>query len=197
LETLFLARHALSGSNRAGTASSSAPGEGLTSEGVEQARMLAKALENEAIALGVATELRRTQETLEIALSGRNVPRIVVPELDEIDFGDFNGRSLDSYRSWASSAGPEEPAPGEGESRTAVAVRYARGLRRLLERPEPTVLMIGHALQIRYTLDGAQGLPPAPRMAPVQHAELHRLSACDVQTAARLLDEWSRAPRFR
>ena len=45
--------------------------------GIEQARRLRELLAGEEIELGVATELRRTQETLELALDGRDVPRIV------------------------------------------------------------------------------------------------------------------------
>jgi broad specificity phosphatase PhoE len=101
VRTAFLARHALAGSNRDGLAASTAPGEGLTPEGVEQARRLGELLAEEPLALGVATEHRRTQETLEIALEGRDVPRLVVPELDEIHFGSFDGGLLLDYRAWA------------------------------------------------------------------------------------------------
>lgn len=197
METLLLARHALAGSNRDGNASCAIPGEGLTPEGVEQARDLGGLLAGERIDLGVATELRRTQETLELVLRGRCVPTIVIPELDEIDFGSFDGGPLDLYRSWAASESPSLSAPGGGESRAAVAARFARGLRLVLERPEAVVLAVGHALAIRYLLDAAHGLPPAARMAPVEHARTYRLGALDAVAAASLLEEWSRAPRFR
>jgi probable phosphoglycerate mutase len=195
--TLLLARHAFAGSNRDGIASCAVPGEGLTAEGREQAHRLRVQLEAEEIRLGVATELWRTQETLEVTLRGREVPSIVVPELNEIDFGGFDGSPLDSYRAWAASQSPTVPAPDGGESRAAVAARFARGLRLLLERREAVILAVGHALAIRYVLDAAAGLPPAARMAPVEHAVPHRLSAAEANGAARLLEEWSRAPVFR
>ena len=53
------------------------PGEGLTAEGQEQARRLAKALAHVPVDLGVETEFLRSQETLELALEGRDVPRLV------------------------------------------------------------------------------------------------------------------------
>ena len=127
------------------------------------------------------------------------MPTIVVPELDEIDFGGFDGGSLDAYRAWAVAEIPLVPAPGGGESRAAAAGRFARGLRLLLSRPEEVVLLVGHALALRYVLDAASAHRPAARMAPVEHARPHLLSATQAESAARLLEEWSRspAPRFR
>ncbi len=198
MDTLLLVRHAFAASNRgSGTASCTPPGEGLTAEGIEQGQSLAAALAGEDIELGVSTELRRTRETLDLALAGRQIPRLVVPELNEIHFGRFDGGPLDDYRAWAWTEPPDLPAPGGGESRAAGAGRVARGLRLLLARPEATVLVVGHALIVRYIIDAAGGLVPAARMAPVPHATVHRLGATDVQAAAQLLEGWSEAARFR
>jgi broad specificity phosphatase PhoE len=198
VETLLLVRHALAVSNRDGLASGTSPGEGLTPEGVEQARKLGELLADEAIELGVATEYLRTQETLEHALAGRHVPRIVVPELNEIRFGSFDGGLLTEYRAWAGAESPSLEAPGGGESRAQAAGRYARGLRVVLARPEPTALVVTHALAVRYIVDAAEGLVPAPLMlAPVDHGFPHRLAATDVEKAADLLEAWSGDPRFR
>jgi broad specificity phosphatase PhoE len=197
VETLLVARHAFAGSNRDVLASCTVPGEGLTAEGRAQAARLRGLLAGEGIGLGVATELLRTQETLELALEGRDVPILVVPELNEIDFGSFEGGPLDSYRAWASAEPPYAPAPGGGESRAAAAARFARGIRAALARPEEVVLLVGHALAVRYLLDAAHGLPPAARMTPVEHATPHRLGAAEAEAAARLLEQWSAEPRFR
>lgn len=197
METAVLVRHALAGSNRNGAASCSVPGDGLTAEGIEQARRLGELLADEEISLGVASELARTQETLELVLDGRRVPRIVVPELNEIDFGSFDGGPLDAYRSWAAAQPPTVLAPGGGESRAEAAARYARGLRLLLEYSEPIVLVVAHSLTTRYVLDAARGIVPAALIAPVEHAVPHRLAGADVLVAARLLEAWSVTPRFR
>lgn len=197
MESLVLVRHAAAGSNRDGTTSCTPPGLSLTEEGVEQARELAELLAGEEVSLGVATRLVRTQETLALALSDRTAPRVVVPELDEIHFGSFDGGSLAEYRAWAASHPPDQPAPGGGESRADAAARFARGLEVILARPERVVLLVGHALFLRYVLDAAAGLVPAPLMAPVVHASPHRLRAADVRAAARVLSDWSREPRFR
>ena len=197
METLLLVRHALAGSNRDAVASCAVPGEGLTPEGVQQARALAVELTEVDIALAATTELARTQETLRLALHGRDIPTVSVPELNEIRFGSFDGGLLDTYRAWAAAQSPSERAPGGGESRADVAARFARGLRVLLALDGDTILFVGHALALRYALDAAEGLPPAALMRPVEHAHPYRLDRAGVERAAAVLDAWSLAPQFR
>lgn len=197
METLLVARHGFAGSNRDDVASCAIPGEGLTPEGIEQAHALAGLLAGTEISLAATTELQRAQETTRLALDGRSVATIVVPELNEIHFGSFDGGALDTYRAWAASNSPSEPAPGGGESRAGAAARFVLGLRVLLARDEPAVLFVGHALPLRYIMDAAVELVPAPRMAPVAHAHPFRLGRDDVARAAELLEAWSSSPRFR
>ena len=193
----LLVRHAAAGSNRDGLASGTAPGEGLTEEGRAQALALRDALADVALDLGVATDFARTQETLELALGDRDVPRAVIPSLNEIRFGSYDGGPLDVYRGWAADELPSTLAPGGGESRASAAARFASGARELLARPEEDLLVVAHALVIRYLVDAAAGLVPAARMAPVEHATPYELSDVDLGRAATLLEEWSRAPIFR
>jgi probable phosphoglycerate mutase len=197
VKTLLLARHGLAGSNRDDVASCAIPGEGLTPAGVEQARALGALLVETKLALAAATELSRTQETLLLALEGRDVPTVLVPELNEIDFGSFDGGALETYRAWAAAHSPSVRAPGGGESRADAAARFARGLRVLLAREEDAILLVGHALALRYVVDAAAGLVPAARMAPVPHAQPFELAREDVVRAAELLETWSDSPRFR
>jgi broad specificity phosphatase PhoE len=199
VDTLVLVRHALAGSNRDALASSTAPGEGLTPDGRAQAAKLREALVEYDVDLGVSTDFARTLETLELALEGRDVPLVVVPELNEIRFGHFDGGPLDEYRRWAAAESPATLAPGGGESRASAAARFARGVRILLERPERTLAVVAHALVVRYVLDAAAGLVPAARMAPVEHAHPYPLRAEQAREAVRVLEQWSRyrAPRFR
>ena len=197
METLLLARHAVAGSNRDGVASCTVPGEGLTPEGVQQARALGIELSEVAIALAVTTELARTQETLGLALHGRDVPTFTVAELNEIRFGSFDGGPLDTYRAWAAAQSPSQKAPGGGESRADVAARFARGLRVLLALDGDTILLVGHALALRYVLDAAEGLAPAALMRSVEHAHPYRLDRAGVERAASLLEAWSLVPQFR
>jgi len=193
---LLLVRHAHARSNADDRISSTPPGEGLSDLGVEEALALRETLAYEPIGLGVSTRLARAQETLELALGGRDVPRLVLPELDEIGFGSFEGGALADYRTWAWSNEPDALCPGGGESRVAVAERLAAALDVLLARPEEAVLAVSHALPIRYVLDAADGLFPAARIAHVPHATPLALDAEAVERAAETLRVWGTAPRF-
>ena len=189
-------RHAHARTNADDAVSSKPPGAGLTEQGVAEALALREALAGPELDLGVATRLVRAQETLELALGEREVPRIVLAGLDEIGFGAFEGGSLAAYRAWAWSHPPGHSASGGGESRAEAAARYADALDELLARPEDIVLAVSHSLAVRYVLDAADGAFPAARVSPVGHAQPHALAAEKVERAARTLREWARAPVF-
>jgi probable phosphoglycerate mutase len=197
VKRLILSRHGEAGSNAAGTVSGEPPGAELTALGRAQGRALGAALDGRPVDLGVATEFVRTRETLAIALEGRDVSRIVMPELNEIRFGAFDGGPLDTYRTWAWTEEPDVRPPGDGESRSEVAARVARGLDLLLARDEDVILVVSHALPVRYVLDAADGAFPAARIEHVEHATLYPLDPASVERAAETLRVWSEEPAFR
>jgi len=196
LKTLLLVRHAHARTNAEDCISSTPPGAGLSEQGVVEAIALREALAGREIDLGVTTRLARTQETLEVALAGRDIARAVEPLLDEIGFGAFEGGPLERYRAWAWSHPPEAPCPGGGESRAEAATRYAAALEGLLERNEDVVLAVSHSLAVRYALDASDGSFPASRVSPVAHASTHELPADAVARAAETLRAWAHAPSF-
>ena len=167
----------------------------LTTTGRAQARALGELLRDEPIELCVVTEFERVEETADLALAGRDVPRLVVPELNDPRVGPFEGKALDEYRRWAWGRGPTE-APAGGEHRAALAERYARGFRLVLELPEETVLCVAHSLPIRYALEGAEGRHPEARAEPVPYAVPYRLGCEQLARAAAVLEEWAAAPSF-
>jgi 2,3-bisphosphoglycerate-dependent phosphoglycerate mutase len=128
----------------------------LTHEGREEARQLGIQVGNVPFDLCVHTRFGRTRETAAIAVAGRDLPMIVEPLLDDIDIGDLEGRSIDDYRVWKKAHARSEPFPG-GESLDDAARRYARGFRRLLERPEERLLVVCHEIPLRYALNAAGG----------------------------------------
>jgi probable phosphoglycerate mutase len=193
---LILARHAHSVSNELDIVSSRPPGAGLSPLGLEQGRALRAALDGEPVDLGVATALERTRRTLELALEGSSTPTVTMASLGEIGFGAFEGGPLEAYRVWAWSTPPDGPCPGDGETRVQVALRIAAALEELLERPEQRVLVVSHALPVRYVLDAADGAVPTARITPVDHAVPHRLGARRVAHAVAGLRAWASAPRF-
>jgi broad specificity phosphatase PhoE len=197
VEAVYLARHAESRfSVRDAVNGEPAACEGLTEEGRGQARALGRALAGAPLELAVHTEFRRTRETLELALADRGVPLLVVPELNDIRVGEYEGAPLDAYRAWAWAAPPGEEGPGGAESRAAVAARYAAGFRRVLERPERAALVVAHSLPLRYALDAAAGRDPARRVEPVEYAQPVRVAAAELLRAVERLEAWCAAPAF-
>ncbi len=196
MERLLLARHGESTYSARGLVngdpSVACP---LSPAGREQAEALGAALRGETIDLLAVTEFERVRETAELALAGRDVPAIVVPALNDPRYGAFEGGLLDAYRAWAWEHGPLEAPPG-GEHRGELAARYGEGLRLLLERPEETVLLVGHSLPIRYALDASEGLSPRARVDLVEYATVYRLTAAEALRAAEVLGSWSLAPAF-
>ena len=128
--------------------------------------------------------------------SGGTCRALVLPELNEIGFGRFEGKPLDAYRAWAWAQEADVECPGGGESRSSAAARIADGLEVLLDRPEDVVLAVSHALPIRYVLDAADGGFPARRIERVAHAVPHRLQHDAVETAAETLRVWAQRPAF-
>jgi broad specificity phosphatase PhoE len=166
----------------------------LTPTGREQARRLGHALEGERIDLCATSEFERARETADLALEGREIPRLVLPELNDIRFGRFEGGSLADYRAWARTHGPEEPSPGGGDSRLETVGRYVRGFRTILARPEDTVLVVAHSLPVRYVLNAATGSTPVPLIEQVPYAEPFTLDSAELETAVERLSTWVEAP---
>jgi broad specificity phosphatase PhoE len=128
----------------------------LTEDGREQARRLGRQLAALEIRLCVHTRFGRTLETAACVLEGRDVPRVCEPLLDDIDVGELEGSSIADYRAWKAAHTRADAFPG-GESLDAAARRYVRGFRRILERPEQTILVVCHEIPIRYALNAVSG----------------------------------------
>ena len=168
----------------------------LTDTGREQARRLGRLLRADDLGLCVVSEFQRAQETADLALEGRDVPRLVLPELNDIRFGDFERRALTEYRAWAQAHGPEEAAPGGGDSRAETVRRYIQAYRTILARPEERALVVAHGLPIRYVLDAVEGRDPAAAVQHVPYAKPFPVNAADLSAAVERLAEWAAAPAW-
>jgi len=169
---------------------------GLTGRGVREARELGATLAGEPVDLCVTSSMQRAIETADAALADRRVARLEMPELNDPLYGPFEGRPLEEYRAWAtarpSSARPE---PG-GESRLMVVLRYARGLRLLLGRPEESILVVCHSLPVAYALAAREGRTPTAHVSLVGHATAHPFTRDEVEAAASLLEAWVADPTW-
>jgi broad specificity phosphatase PhoE len=182
------ARHAESEANLAHVLSSdpSRP-VALTPRGRAQARALGAQLANLPIDLAVGTRLLRTQQTIDIALTGRPVPVMIEPGFDELRAGDLDGAPIDSYWSWRHQHTPNDRLP-HGESLDDALQRFAGALRRLLARNETVTLIIVHELALRYIAAAAtNGAPPEPGAA-FPNTVLYLFDQRAAQRAAASLD---------
>ena len=167
----------------------------LTQSGREQAHRLGESLAATEIDLCIVSEFQRAHETADLALEGRDVPRLVLPELNDIRFGQFEGQLLADYRAWARAHGPEDAVPG-GESRAESVRRYVSAFREVATRLEPTVLVVAHSLPIRYVLNAAAGGLPKPAMQQVPYAESFPVTEAELTQAVERLEEWLLAPAW-
>jgi broad specificity phosphatase PhoE len=197
VQRVVLARHAESVFNAHGLVNGdpAIPGS-LTPTGVEQARALGIVLARTPLDLCVTTEFERVIQTADEALRGRDVPRIVMPGLDDPRLGPFEGATLVDYREWARAAPSSASPGGDGESRVDIVGRYVRSYRELLDRPEESILVVAHSLPIAYVLFALDGNAPASRVPLVANASAHPLGAEELEKAVEALEGWLAAPTF-
>lgn len=119
----------------------------LSEEGREQARLAPHFPDVQRV---FVSTLRRTHETAAIMFP--NADQIIVPGVEEMDFGDFTGRSADEmaddpdYRNWVDSW-CEDPCPN-GESRAQFNERIRIAMNAFLHaaaaRGEDDVYLVAH-----------------------------------------------------
>jgi probable phosphoglycerate mutase len=169
---------------------------GLTSSGRDEARRLGEALREDPLGLCVTSEFQRARETADLAVGDRDLPRLVLPELNDPLIGPFEGGRLEEYRAWASTH-PSTAAPGPGgESRLAIVERYARGFRTLLARREDAILVVCHSLPIAYALGAREGRAPEARTPLVEYATPYPFTAAELDAAATVLEQWAAQPTW-
>ena len=157
MRTFLLARHGESQLNVAGLVNADpARDTGLSEHGEAEARQLGSQLAALELDLVVTSRFPRAQETAAIALGARDVPQIVLPELDDVRVGELEGQTIAEYRAWKHGRARSEPFPG-GESLDDAAARYAAAYRSLLARTERVVLVICHEIPVRYAVNAAFG----------------------------------------
>jgi broad specificity phosphatase PhoE len=128
----------------------------LTEKGRAEAQLLGQQVAHIRLDVCICTRFTRTRETAEIALQGRDVPIETEPLLDDIDVGHLEGIPLEDYRAWKREHTRRDPFPG-GESLDAAALRYAQAFRKLLERPQTSMLVVTHEIPLRYAINAADG----------------------------------------
>lgn len=174
--TILLVRHA-----RHGDVDQRLTGRGgdvpLTAAGRTEAEVLAGQVPTLGASAIHASPQRRARETAEIVGRGLGLPVAVEARLDEVDFGEWTGRSfadLDrdpAWADWNTARGSARPPGGEsmGEAQ-ARAVACVGAL--AAANPGRTLLLVSHADIIRAVVAHVIGLP------------LDRLLALDIDPAS-------------
>jgi broad specificity phosphatase PhoE len=191
----ILVRHAESEANALGIVNGdpSIP-YALDAAGREQAAALGRAIADDPIDGCVVTEFLRTNETADIALAGRDIPRHVLPELNDPVFGFLEGRPLVEARTWLHEHGPAAHPDDGGESRVETIKRYCDGYRKLLDVPGDLVLVVAHALpvtQMRLAVEEGH-LPLTLEGLPPDHAHPFRVRAEDLRRGIDVMNAWVR-----
>jgi probable phosphoglycerate mutase len=192
VERLIMVRHGQSEASAAGLVNGDPTRPiHLTEIGRSEARALGERVAHERIDLCAVTSFPRTWETADIALAGRDVPRIVVRELDDPGAGRFEGGPISTFRDWFRANGAGTRILG-GESRVETVRRYVGGLRTLAGRDDPTILLVAHGLPVTYALFAARGeaLPLTLESAQVRHATPYQLDGEDLNRAIQGLEAW-------
>jgi broad specificity phosphatase PhoE len=116
--------------------------------------------------LAVHTPFVRTQESLDILLAGRNVPRVCIAQFGDVRLGVFEGRPVRDYRLWRTGRSAAD-RPDGGESRIDALARYVIAAERLLELESASLLAVLHDVPIRFIANAAHGDDPID--GPITH----------------------------
>jgi broad specificity phosphatase PhoE len=197
MDSLILARHGESVFSERVLVNGEVSARGpLTSKGEEEARELGREIAGDSIDLCVTSEFERTRQTADIALTGRDVPRLVVSELNDPRYGRYEGGRLEDYRTWVDAAASGDEVPGGGESRWHIIERYVRGFRLVLARQERCALVVSHSLPIAYVLAARDGSLPGRRVPLAEHARPYRFEADELERAVTVLEDWCASPTW-
>ncbi len=147
---LWLVRHGETEANVAGLYSGHAPTP-LTERGIAQAQSLSGLLRNVPFDNVLCSELERARHTTQLILAEREVPVRVMPELNEMFFGDWEMRhhrdlareDAENYAVWCNDWQNATPTNGEGFQ--AFSQRVERFIAQLADyKDSQNLLVVSH-----------------------------------------------------
>jgi len=137
----------------------------LTRKGKRQTKEIAFRLKNESLNAIYSSDLKRTRYTAEVINHYHSLKINILPQLREIDFGDWEGKTHDEIqREWGSLLGRWERKPSQikipgGEGIKDLAERVRTTVEKILsDHPGQRVAVITHGGPIRVILSDALGL---------------------------------------
>ena len=134
----------------------------LTEKGVEQAMLAAQRLASEKITAVYASDLGRALKTAECIAQKHNLLVTAVPELKEINFGEWEGLTYEGANSqWTEEMSllfthPDEVIIPGGETFREVKERATGALAKIVaQHPDETIVVVSHGGTIRTLLCAA------------------------------------------
>ena len=158
---LYLVRHGETEYNRKGIVQGAGIDSELNDTGVAQAEALSERLAEVPIDGIYASTLRRARQTADVLASPHEpVPKTYLPDLEEIDWGVFEGDPPSEERNRAMDRVKERWREGqygyriaEGESIRNVEARVHRAIEQVVaQESETTVLVVTHGRYLRVLL---------------------------------------------
>jgi broad specificity phosphatase PhoE len=185
--TFLIARHAAHDWLGRGFAGRQ-PDVSLNAQGLREADALVQRLHGVPVHAIYCSPQPRTQQTAAPIARERDLPIRVDAAFDEVDLGDWQGRSFEEVRDqaawkhWLARRGSAQP-PG-GEPFAQVPQRATAGLRRLLDaHPDQQVLVVSHGDVIKAMVAQVLGLS-------LDNLERFDIAPCSVSVIA-MGEDWA------
>lgn len=131
----------------------------LTEKGIKQAELAANSLAKESISAVYASDLCRAFATAESIANKHNLQVAAIPELREINFGQWEGLTYDNINNqWSDIMAklfthPDEIEIPDGETFREVKERATIALSKLIQKhPNETIVVVSHGGTIRTIL---------------------------------------------
>jgi probable phosphoglycerate mutase len=173
--TLYILRHGETEYNRLGIVQGSGVDTELNETGHEQARAFFEAYGDMDFELVVTSRLQRTHQTVRHFLD-RDIPWIQTPDINEISWGDHEGKPGTPERTavyrhmieqWK--LGNFDASLPNGETARQLSERVGRFVEWIKTRPEKRILVATHGRTLRCLVTVFKGIGPAD-MEGVPHA---------------------------
>ncbi len=174
---IWLIRHATTHFNESDILQGSTDNP-LSPRGIKEAAELAEKLKNEKFEIVCSSPLARALKTAESINSFHQAPLMILPELREISFGEWEGIHYPTiknefardFQNWHRSV---KSKPPQGESFFQLYLRSRRGMEKIYRLKEEKIAIVGHASVNRAILAYLLRLP-------LQTVRFFRLANCSV-----------------
>lgn len=170
----FVMRHGQAEHNVAHIASTDPEASRLTDEGKRQAKETAQKMRDSVPTKIYVSPFLRTRETAAVVAEelGISADRIVIDErLHEFSFGDFNGKTIESFLAWRDAHGYADALPN-GESYKEAKRRFGEFLYEIESKDrDETILIVTHGIGLESLLSVVAGSDDEQSEHLIKHSD--------------------------